>query len=79
MQTSGFEGAPLTAPGWGGAYAGSKVRCDAAHDRLPRAQPKACDDFQPGTSFKLYDEFPSPHPKDPTDWATLGVGTDNTP
>ena len=72
------QDAPLAAPGWGGAYRGSKVRCTAAHDRLPRAQPTACDEYQPGTSFQPFDKFPSAHPKD-IDWTTCADGTDHTP
>ena len=73
------KGATLSAPGWGGAYKGSKVRCTASHDRLPRAQPNACDDYQPGTSFEPFDKFPAAHKKDPTNWATDGTGSDFTP
>ena len=62
-----------------GAYKGSKVRCTASHDRLPRAQPNACDDYQPGTSFEPFDKFPAAHKKDPTNWATDGTGSDFSP
>ena len=58
---------------------GSKVRCTASHDRLPRAQPTACDAYQPGTSFEPFDKFPAAHKKDPTNWATDGTGSDFTP
>jgi len=67
-------GAPLTAPGWGGAYRGSKVRCVASHDQRAIAQPHACTSengaraFQPGTSFEPFDTFPKPHPEDRVDW-----------
>ena len=72
-------GTALSAPGWGGAYKGSKVRCTASHDRLPRAQPHACEKYQPGTSFEPFDKFPSAHKQDPVDWATDGAGSDFTP
>ena len=74
-------GTPLAAPGWGGAYAGSKVRCVASHDLLPRAQPEAClpNAYQPGTSFKSFGEFPYAHEKDPQPWASLPDGNDRTP
>ena len=32
----------LRPPAWGGAYAGSKVRCAASHDLRAIAQPDAC-------------------------------------
>ena len=65
-------GTPLSAPGWGGAYAGSKVRCVAAHDQRPFAQPDHCSRYHPGTSFVPFDAFPTAHPKDPTDWRKTG-------
>jgi hypothetical protein len=61
------QGASLGAPGWGGAYAGSKVRCVASHDLRPFAQPDACDQYKPwlgGTSFAGFDDFPRTHRDD---------------
>ena len=46
---------------------------------MPRAQPNACDEYQPGTSFEPFDKFPSAHKKDPVNWATDGAGSDFTP
>jgi hypothetical protein len=50
---------PFRAPGYGGAYNGSKVRCIAAHDQRPGAQPMMCspgtvveEDQNPGEKFK---------------------------
>ena len=60
-------GAKLGPPGWGGAYKGSKPRCLASHDLMPRAQPEACDyskPFSASESFEPFDTFPRPHPND---------------
>ena len=60
-------GAALKPPGWGGAYAGSKVRCTAGHDLRSFAQPDACRSYARwlgGTSFAAWDEFPWTHPDD---------------
>ncbi|KAL1507912.1 hypothetical protein AB1Y20_007517 [Prymnesium parvum] len=50
---------PFKAPGYGGAYNGSKVRCVAAHDQRRGAQPLMCspgavveEDQNPGERFK---------------------------
>ncbi len=64
-------GEVLKAPGWGGAYKGSKPRCSAGHDLLPRAQPEACDfdkPFSTSESFAPWGEFPVPHPKSREGW-----------
>eukprot|EP00966_Prymnesium_polylepis_P189030 4379705-Prymnesium_polylepis.1 len=71
------DGARVDAPGWGGAYRGSKVRCVASHDQRQIAQPHACTTeqggvaFQPGTSFQPFDVFPTPHPNDRVQWTKL--------
>jgi len=60
-------GTHLSPPGWGGAYANSKVRCTASHDLRSFAQPDACKTYAKwlgGTSFANYDEFPIDHPQD---------------
>ncbi len=60
-------GAKLSGPGWGGAYAGSKVRCSASHDLRHFAQPDACKTYAKwlgGTSFASWDQFPIDHPQD---------------
>jgi len=57
----------LGPPGWGGAYAGSKVRCEASHDLRHFAQPDACKQYAGwlgGTSFAKWDEFPWTHAQD---------------
>ena len=59
--------ATLGPPAWGGAYAGTKVRCVASHDLRPFAQPDACLSYKTwlgGTSFKGWDEVPTTHPQD---------------
>ena len=61
-----IPGTRLEPPGWGGAYIGSKPRCVAGHDLLPRAQPHACDfdkPFSTAESYTPWGEFPRPHPK----------------
>ena len=61
------DAATLRPPGWGGAYAGSKVRCTASHDLRQIAQPDACKQYASwlgGTSFSGWDEFPKDHPLD---------------
>ena len=60
-------GMRLGPPGWGGAYRGSKVRCEASHDLRSFAQPDACLSYKTwlgGTSFKPWNEFPATHPLD---------------
>ena len=69
-------GSSFSPPGYGGAYAGSKARCVAAHDQRVFAQPEACTPrkemggvpHQPGTSFDDFDTFPRPGKKEPYDW-----------
>lgn len=55
----------LRAPGWGGAYNGSKPRCVASHDLRAFAQPTACATYKRwlgGESMQPYGVFPSvPH------------------
>jgi len=66
-------GEKLGPPGWGGAYAGSKPRCLASHDLMPRAQPTACDfahPFSTSESFEPWGKFPKPHPGDREKWLT---------
>jgi len=69
--------ARLAAPGYGGAYLGSKPRCVASHDLRSFAQPDVCSPrygrppHQPGTSFAGFDEFPAPSQQDPYDWTRL--------
>ena len=69
--------ASLGPPGWGGSYAGSKVRCAASHDLRNIAQPEACaprnggGPYQPGTSFEPFDRFPRAGPLDTYDWETM--------
>ena len=57
------KGTRLAGPGWGGAYAGSKVRCAASHDLRSFAQPDACKQYARwlgGTSFAPYDALHEP-------------------
>ena len=67
--TGGFH-----APGYGGAYAGSKVRCAAAHDLRAAAQPDACKPKesgrppQPGTSMEDFESWPKAPARDGWDW-----------
>jgi hypothetical protein len=74
-------GRKMEAPGWGGAYTGSKVRCVASHDLRTFAQPDACArrggraPHQPGTSFASFDTFPSASFQDNYDWTTSRLKT----
>jgi hypothetical protein len=59
------QGKVLSAPGWGGAYNYSKVRCVASHDLRKIAQPTACLKYERwlgGESFEPYSAFPTMHP-----------------
>ena len=68
------KGTRLACPGWGGAYAGSKVRCAASHDLRSFAQPDACKQYKRwlgGTSFEPFDRWPAPHKDDKWPWMKL--------
>ncbi len=61
----------LEPPGWGGAYAGSKVRCYASHDLSPAAQPGACNfssPFSTAESWAPEGSFPYAHPSNRERW-----------
>jgi len=64
-------GKALGPPGWGGAYAGSKPRCEASHDQRSFAQPEICKKMISGESFEPWTAFPRPHPRDAVRWTAL--------